>query len=190
MAGNSGGDTFESLISLLVIIFFIFSGFFRKPKKPKMGKPIIPQGTNKSKIPPRRPQRHISKPIETQSKKFTPSDLKDFFEDILEERDERAKPKPLPPVTVELVEPAAKQVTITARPHIAEAVKEHHEKRKALRAKKRAAAIGRPVVPVKETPARRAATGLLFSRNAMQNAVIMSELLQKPLAMRSRRRGY
>ena len=82
MAGNSS-DIFETIFTLLFIIFFVISGLFRKAKGTKKGKtpykPVMP-------LPPRakkRVKREMPKPPPYQPKPLTPKNMKGFFEEVL-----------------------------------------------------------------------------------------------------------
>jgi hypothetical protein len=191
------GDFLESLISLLFIIFFIFGGFFKKKeKRPKTEtkktpyKPIFPPITAEDE--------HEEEPaIFYERKRLEPATLKGAFAEVLEHL---GKGK-------ELMEPAAGDDTFfeTDLPKIwfeeekpkkqKEAESRFHfpsypERKIAVKEEEKAAS--KPKKRGKEKPsAEKKTSGMVLSpfldRSGMQRAVIMSEILQKPLALRRRR---
>jgi hypothetical protein len=188
---NNSSDIFQTIFTLLFIIFFVISGFFRKTKGKKKGKtpykPVMP-------LPPRA-QKKVKKQVPGppyKPKPLTPANMKGFFEEVLmnlgEAKEEQPEEVRKPTLVKEVSEPEKvipfKDIGIKPdekeEPLRIRRRQKLKEARAAARAEKRKGKKKAKILP------KKIGMELFFDKTGMQRAVIMSEILQKPLALRKR----
>lgn len=210
---KGGGDFIENIITLLFIVFFIFSGFFNKKKQKPQQKPAkkpyqplfppITQDENEDKrargamhgeqrrlAPRERPAPAHRKP---------PATLKGIFAEVLDQLEEKVEgefdktaPKrapregeEIPRVWAGKTMPAARTKPVRKQKVIAfPAAEQQKIKEKEISATKAARRERKREAERQKAvqPARRLDT--LFTRRGLKNAVIMSELIGKPISLR------